>query len=255
MTDIAAAAEILAAGMLMGEPYATGVGAVSLAEAFDIQDAVAQRISDPLGGRGGWKIAWNVPHLMEKFAMPHPGMGRLFNNQIHHGDTDTRLSEYQSLMIEPEIVARLAMDIPPGQTYDTANIAPFVAGFTVGFEVLDRRNSPDTATASGILAQNVFNAGAVIGGKWTHVDDLDTARITTRLFDGDTVVAEGAGLAPQNPLEAVAFLANHFTGRGETMKAGEIVMCGSHTPLYPVTSHTKLSLSMGLLGEVSLRIS
>lgn len=255
MSDTSSKAEILAAGVLMGQAYNTLVDDMSLADAFDMQDAVTERLADARGGRGGWKIAWNVPHLMEKFGMPHPGMGQVFNDEIHYGDTNIALKNYQSLMIEAEIVARLSGDLGPGAEHTPQSVANAVEGFTVGYEVLDRRNSPPEAKAAGILAQNVFNAGAVIGDSWVSVDDLDTARITTRMSDGDEVVVEGAAMTPQAPLEAIAFLANHFSARGITMKAGDIVLCGSHIPLYPVETHTKFVLSMGPLGAVSLLVS
>ena len=179
MDDLDARAGQIAGGILAGAPFFEGLGDLTLADAFDLQDAVAERLAGPLGGRGGWKIAWNVPHLMEKFAMPHPGMGRVFKDHIRADGAEIQLADYQNLMIEAEIVARLSADIGPGRTHTKESVAAAVEGFTVGYEVLDRRASPADARAPAILAQNVFNAGAVHGATWVETGALDPGAIQT----------------------------------------------------------------------------
>jgi len=77
---------------------------------------------------------------------------------------------------------------------------------------------------------------------------------TTRVIHDDKVVFEDVGQAPQDPYEAISFLANHFTGRGFTMKEGQLILCGSHITPYPLTEPGKVTVSMGNLGEVSMSV-
>ena len=248
-------ADVVSTTILMDRPFHRAIGGFSLEDAFDVQDAVGERLLAPRGGLAGYKIAWNAEHLMEAFGMPHPGMGRVFSGQVQHGGGEVELSDFRGLCIEAEIVAILGGDLGPGQFWTAETVAPMVESFTVGFEVLDRLNAPQDATGPEILAHNVFNAGAVIGEIRAPALDVDFSAITTRVFDGQKVVAEGANLAPQNPFEAIAFLADHFCGRGYTLRAGDIVLCGSHIPLYLVEAPTRLGISMGVLGEVWLKVS
>lgn len=248
-------ADVVSTVVLMGRPFYVHTEAFSLAEALDVQDAVAARLEAPLDGLAGYKIAWNAPHLMEAFGMPHPGTGRVFKKQLQFGEGKVALDAFRGLFVEAEIVAFLGKDITPGQSYDAQSVRPFVRSFAAGFEVLDKFGVPEGATTQDILAHNVFNAGAVISTSAVPAAEFDAASVTTRVYDGDKVVAEGTGLAPQDPFEAVAFLANHFTGRGYTLKAGEVLLCGSHMPLYPVEAPTRLGISMGGLGDVWLTVS
>ena len=51
-----------------------------------------------------------------------------------------------------EIVARLSADIGPGRTHTKESVAAAVEGFTVGYEVLDRRASPALNTFCARMA-------------------------------------------------------------------------------------------------------
>ena len=248
-------ADIVSTVILMDRPFYEAESDFDLSAAFEVQDLVAERLAPPRGGLAGYKIAWNAPHLMEAFAMPHPGMGRVFASQVHRDRAEVRLSDFRGLFIEAEIAATLSADLAPGRVHDAQSVAGAVAGFSAAFEILDKFGAPATARAPDILAHNVFNAGAVIASASVPAAGFDSKRVTTRIRDGQRVVAEGAGLAPQDPFEAIAFLANHFTARGHTMRAGEFVLCGSHIPLYPVEAPTRLGISMGPLGEVWLTVS
>lgn len=253
--NIEALADVVSTVVLMGRPFQVSSEPLTLSDALDAQDALTPRLASPLGGLAGYKIAWNAPHLMKAMDMPHPGTGRVFSSQVQRGDSQIALSDFRGLFIEAEIVATLGRDITPGQTYDAASVAPYVASFSAGFEVLNKFGAPADAKSTDILAHNVFNAGAVVANAAVPASGFDASSVTTRVYDGQTIVAEGSNMAPQDPFEAIAFLANFFTGRGYTMKAGEIILCGSHIPLYPVEAPTRLGISMGGLGEVWLTVS
>ena len=248
-------ADIVATVIMMKRPFHVAGDGFDLAAAFDVQDAVAARLAPPLGGVAGYKIAWNVQHLMDAFDMPHPGMGRVFSNQLFRDKASVSLADFRGLCVEAEIAATLGSDLEPGPIYDAGSVASAVDGFSAAIEILDRFAAPQDARAPDILAHNVFNAGAVIGSKMVAATDVDFSTLTTRVLEGSHVLAEGTGTAPQDPFEAIAFLANHFTGRGHTLKAGEVILCGSHIPLHPVEAATRFGVSMGALGEVWLSVS
>lgn len=248
-------ADIISTHVLMDQPFDDGLGDLTLEQAFDLQDMVAERLRAPLGGVAGYKIAWNSPALMEKMAMPHPGMGRVFNAQLHDSGVQLSLGDYRDFMIEAEIVAHLGADLEPGQTHDAASVAAAIDGFTCGFELLDRRGAPGHATSPAIIGHNVFNAGAILGDATVAAEDLDMGEITTRVQVGQEMLVEDVNLAPQDPFEAVAFLANHFCGRGKVMAAGQVILCGSHIPLHAIDTPTYVAVSMGPLGAAEFEIS
>lgn len=245
-------ADIITTTVLMERPFHEDAANASLNEAFDVQDALIRRLMAPQGGVAGYKIAWNTPDAMQKKAMPHPGMGRVMKQLVHQDQANLPITGFRGLMIEAEIVAFLERDLDPGQTYARDDLADAVSGVSVGIELLNRYNSPPGVAASAAICHNIFNAGAIIGQNRVPLAELDMERLTTRVSAQGEIVAEGVNMAPQHPLDALAFLANHFTGRGQVMQAGQLVLCGSHIPLMAVTQPGEVVVSMTQLGSVSL---
>lgn len=222
---------------------------------FAAQFEMAPLVAAAKGGVGGRKIAWNAPALMRRFGMPHPGAGFVFADDICRGDATLKLGDYAEFMMEPEICAILAVDLAPrAGGWDRASAAEAVARFSVAFEFLDRRGCATDHPAS-ILANNVFNAGLchdVEGGmRPADLDPTTLHGVVTK--DGETLL-DGVGTAPQHPLDAVAFLGNHFNAHGATPKAGEVLMLGSHMPLTPVTGPGRFTWTVDGIGSVSFRM-
>jgi len=247
-------ADVAVTSITMGRPIFEGANKLTLEDSFDVADKVFSRIEKPKGGLAGYKIAWNTDALMEKFGLDHPGMGRVFNKQLRESGAKLALADFNEMMIEIEIVAILGEDLKPGITHSPQSVKTAVNTFTVGFEILNKLSTTSEPTAPAILAHNVFNAGAVLGDIRIPADDLDISKLTTRLSDRDNVVFEDVGVAPQDPFEAIAFLANHYTRRGFTLFAGQLILCGSHIPLYAITEAGEFSASMSSLGEVSFSV-
>lgn len=254
MTLLDQLADVAVTSITMGRPMFEGANKLNLSDAMDVADKVAERIEKPLGGLGGYKIAWNTDAQMQKFGLPHPGMGRVFNKFIRKDNAQIALADFNDLMIETEIVAILGEDLMPGSAHTPSSVKSVIEGVTVGFEVLNRLEAASDATPHSIIAHNVFNAGAVLGDIRIPPDELDISKITTRLSQNGSVVFEDIAKAPQDPFEAVAFLANHYTRRGFTLSAGQLVLCGSHIPLYPVSDACELSVSMSALGDVTFSV-
>lgn len=223
---------------------------------YEVQFAMAPAVAEAKGGVGGRKIAWNLPALMEKFGMTAPGAGHVFNDEICKGDANLHLSDYRNFMMEPEFAAVLAIDLAPrAGGWDRESAAEAVSHFTVAFELLDRREGPAEHAAS-ILANNVFNAGLCFDTEGRVAPaDLDTDALRTVVTHDGDVVLDKVGAAPQHPLDAVAFLANHFNAHGVTPKAGEILLCGAHMPLYPMDKPGKLTMTVEGVGEISYQMS
>jgi 2-keto-4-pentenoate hydratase len=123
------------------------------------------------------------------------------------------------------------------------------------FELVDTRDAyvPALELATAI-AQNVTNEGLVIGGPGLPPGALDIERLEVVITFDDVEVARITGAAPQHPLDAVAWLANHLADRGKFLEAGMTVLCGAHMPPKPVGSATRIHATMGSLGDVEFTI-
>ena len=203
------------------------------------------------GGFAGYKIAFNTLAMMNQLNITQPAVGRIIADQVYENGVKLDASNYRHLMIEPEIAAVLGDDIIAGDTVTTDMVEAAVARYFPAFEILDRRNFEGMMHVPTVVAHNVFNAGIVCGGPGVTPAEFDWHKVETRCTDNAETVVQGIGIAPQNPAEAVAFIANHAIARGQSLPKGSLLLLGAHSPLYKVESGREMRLSIAGLGEVS----
>jgi 2-keto-4-pentenoate hydratase len=204
----------------------------------------------------GYKIALNAKPLMEHFGVSEPISGQLFEDQRHLSSVELPSGDFRSLLIEPEIAAVMGHDLKAGNgKHDRESVLTAIAMFVPAFELVDTRDAhiPDLQLTTAI-AQNITNEGLVIGGPGILPLSLDVDNLDVTITFDDTRVAELKGSAPQHPLDAVAWLANHLELRGKRLEAGQIVLCGSHMPPKPVGTAKHIRADMGAVGNVEFTI-
>ena len=91
------------------------------------------------------------------------------------------------------------------------------------------------------IADNGVTARFVLSEQRLPVEDLDLSNSTVMLKKHDEEVASATGAAVLgDPARTVAWLANKLAGYHRSLKAGEIVLPDSMTPLYPVGAAHKV---------------
>jgi len=222
--------------------------------AYDAQDAALAVLAAGRGAIGGYKIAYNSPAQLTALGQSGPGAAYICADQIAQSGVTLSDNDYENLMIEPEIAAVLGQDVTPGQHYGHHDIAALVTRWCPAFELLDRRNTDGHFHVPTVLAHNIFNEGAVMGlGGVAVLPDM--AALRSQVFEGDKRVHDATGSAPQDPLDAACHLINHFTGRGQVMKAGTVLLCGTHMPIYKPTAGQDMRFDLGALGSVSFSLA
>lgn len=217
--------------------------------AYAIQDVVVESLAKDLGGVAGYKIAWNSPAQIAAQAPNAPAVGCVFSDYVQNSGVTFAATDFAQLVVEPEIIAVIGADITDtGQTADS--VRPQIAGFYVGFEIMERRNTNDTTLQHppSILANNIFNHGLVLGDV-RHATLGNIADMETVLNLNDAEIFRNRGAAPQDPAEAVAFIANNLASRGKNLCAGDLILCGTHFPPFTVKRGARLHVQMGGLGD------
>ncbi|MEL6584325.1 MAG: fumarylacetoacetate hydrolase family protein [Pseudomonadota bacterium] len=220
------------------------IAGLSLADAYDLQDIVAEH----LGPVGGYKIAWNGPGLPERFGMTDPAVARVFAGELRETGAVLDAADFRQPTLEPEIAAVLGADIPANDVpYTGDSVAPFISGYRVAFEVLDRR---DVSAPHGesIIAGGVFNRGAVLGEALLTTLPKSVATLD---LDGERLLDRATGTAPQPPTEAVAYVANLMLARGAPLSAGMVILCGSHRGLLTISQGSDAAFEIEGLGRVT----
>lgn len=223
----------------------------SLDMAYDLQDEVVALLPDHCGR----KIAMNSSSLMQLGGISEPIVGYVLGNGPISPSTGLSLSDYRELAIEPEFAAVIGQDIAAGTVLDPAQIGDVVERFSLSFEILDKRHDTFEMHPPSFVANNVFNAGVVLDEASLDLSELTAATYRASFTAAGQTVFDACGTAPQNPIEACAFVINHFTSRGQTIKAGEVVLCGAHHPPMVIEGAGEYVFSLSGSAQVSLSIS
>ncbi len=229
----------------------------SLAEAYEVQDAVHDRFTAAGWGQlGGHKIALTSKAIQELCGVDQPAGGAIFARTIHQSPATLRLADFMHLGLEFELGVRLGSDLPAaGAPYTRDNVAPAVRACMPAFELIEDRHADYTdLDAASILTDKCWCGGVVIGPEvadWRGLD-LETTPVEL-LWNGELVDRGVTGAAMGHPLESLAWLANLLASRGRGMRAGEIVITGSALKTRFPAVGDEITYRIAGLGETTVR--
>lgn len=210
-------------------------------QAYAIQDAFVDAKARDCGAPIGWKIALSNQTMQQFVGLTEPIAGRLHSKQVVASPARTRAAGYGRLLIEFEIAVELGQDLAPrAGGYNRDSVAPAVAAVRPAFELADDRGADySTLNLYGLqlVADNAWNEGAVLGQRRIDWQSLDLAAIVGVVTLDGKAIGRGFGRdLLGHPLDALAWLANHTSKRGLTMRAGEVAILGSLvTSKFPLT--------------------
>ncbi len=198
-------------------------------QGYDLQNSLSALLEAEKGPVCGYKIGCTTPVMQEFLNISHPCAGCLYTNEVYDRSVTLRLADYVSVGIECEIAVQLNRDLPPMQTpYTQDHVESAVEAVMAAAELVDNRYTDfhDFGIPS-LIADDFFSCGAVLGAPVSPAQlDLSTAKGTT-LIGGEEAGSGYGNAVMGHPYEALAWLANLKTGRGEMLKAGDVVMTGS----------------------------
>jgi 2-keto-4-pentenoate hydratase len=100
-----------------------------------------------------------------------------------------------------------------------------------------------------LIADNAWNGGIVIGAGVPAPRGGDLSGIAGRLARNGNEVAAGR---TDDPLGALAWLANLAAGRGRPIQAGMVVITGSVVPTVDVAAGERLAFALDGVGDVNM---
>ncbi|MDH3664548.1 MAG: fumarylacetoacetate hydrolase family protein, partial [Alphaproteobacteria bacterium] len=158
--------------------------------------------------------------------------------------------------VECEIAVRLGASLAPAdRSHDRHSVGEAVESCMAAVEIVDDRyvdyRSLDTPT---LIADDFFNAGAVLGLVVSDWRSLDLAGLEGRMTVNGETVGEGVGSAILgHPFEALAWLASALNARGRSLQEGEIVLLGSIVQTAWVAAGDRVDITIDGLGSANLR--
>jgi 2-keto-4-pentenoate hydratase len=218
----------------------------------------AQLGKQGLGAQSGWKIGCTTPVMQDYLDIPHPCAGTLYDATTFEGHASLRAANYFQLGLECEIAVRLASDITPGNGDHTRkSVATAVGAVMTSVEIVEHRfRDFATAATPSLVADDFFSVGCVIGAPKSLEELGDLSALTGGFrINGATPESQGTGDAILGrPLNALAWLANHLSGRGNILHAGHIVTLGSVVKTIYPDPGTTIEAGFDRLAPVKLNI-
>ncbi len=251
------AAETIARWRLDGTPIGELPAAIRPAteeDAYAVQAALHGRLEEAgRGTLGGYKIGCTTPVMQEYLKIQQPCAGGVFEPTVHEREATVQATSYLKLGVECEIAVRLKRDLGAGAA---DHVADAVGAVMAAMELVeDRYQDYGRLGIHPLIADDFFNAGAVLGGPRSldAAGNLTTVRGAMRI-NGE-VVGRGRGADVMgHPLNALAWIARRYAELGWTLPAGSFVLLGSVVQTHWVVAGDAVVCEIERLGRTMLEV-
>ena len=225
-------------------------GGLSLEAAHAVCEHNVERRLEAGGRIAGYKVGFtNIP-VRDKMGLPDSTYGYLFEDMVLESGGSLDMSELIAPRIETEICFRLKDELS-GAGLGIEDVLAATDAVSASFEICDARILDWKCPYPDFFADNGFSARIVLSGQWVPVADVDLLGETVALSKDGEVFAEGAGeMALGHPANAVAWLAGKLAERDSGLKAGDLVMTGTLTPITPIEQGSAYEGAFSMLGKV-----
>ena len=222
----------------------------NVAEAYAGQAALVELWMPRLGPVAGLKIATTTKVMQALMGIDHPCMGTIFKSRIWNSPAEIRKADFINVRIECELAVRLGRDLPnTGAPYTRESVRGAVKEVMAAFELIEDRFADYKATkALTLIVDNAWNGGIVIGPPKAVPADFELNGIQGTLKSNGKLVGEGK---TDDPMGALAWLANQAVATNRPMTAGMVVITGSCIATLDIAPGERLDFALAGVGEVS----
>jgi 2-oxopent-4-enoate/cis-2-oxohex-4-enoate hydratase len=226
---------------------------ITLEDAYQIQLRMIQRRVDAGESIVGKKIGVTSKVVMDMLKVNQPDFGQMTSGMVLNEGEPIRVDTLIAPRAEAEVAFILKRDLQgPGVT--AADVLRATDCVMPCFEIVDSRIKDWKIKIQDTVADNASCGVLTLGGQRKSPRQLDLALAGMVLDKNGEVISTSTGAAVQgSPVNAVAWLANTLGRLGIGLKAGEVILSGSQSPLVPVKAGDSLYCSVGGLGSTSVR--
>ncbi len=223
----------------------------TVAEAYAAQEELRELWVPRLGPVAGLKIATTTKIMQELMGIDHPCGGMIFASRIHRSPATIRKSDYVNVRVECELAVRLGRDLPrEAAPHSRDSVRGAIGEVMAAFELIeDRFADYKTSKALSLIADNAWNGGIVVGPAMPPPAGLDLNGITGRLARNGKEEAIGR---TDDPLGALAWLANLAAERNRPMAAGMVVITGSVVTTVDIAPGEQLDFVLEGIGATTM---
>ena len=221
-------------------------------DGYAAQEALVELWRPIKGDIAGRKIATTTRVMQDLMGIDHPCGGLIYENTVHESGVSVRLADHVHVVVECELAVRLDSDLPAKEApYTRDEVRAAVGTVAPAFELIEDRNAIyREADARTLLADNAWNAGIVLGKERAFPKDRElNGQRGSASING---APKGDGLS-DDPMGALAWIANLAISRGDPMRDGMVVITGSVIPTFEVSTGEEVVFEIDHIGEVVAR--
>ncbi len=228
---------------------------ITIEDAYRIQQRMIERRLAKGETVIGKKIGVTSKAVQQMLKVYQPDFGLLLSGMVYAESLPIPVSSMIAPRAEAEVAFILKRDLNgPGVT--AADVLRATDYVLPCFEIVDSRIQDWKIKIQDTVADNASCGVFVLGGQARSLRGLDLAVAGMVVEKNGEVVSTSAGAAVQgSPVNAVAWLANTLGALGIPLKAGEVILSGSQSPLMNVVAGDSFLCSVGGLGSCSVRFS
>jgi 2-keto-4-pentenoate hydratase len=223
-------------------------------EAYAAQEALRELWRPLYGELAGLKIATTTKVMQQLMGIDHPCGGMIYERRVHGSPASIRLGDYMHVVIECELAVRMGRTLAKkAQPYTREDVRAAVSVVMPAFELIeDRKAVYKESKALSLIADNAWNAGIVLGAPMSVGADKSLDGIKGKLAINGKDVREGL---TDDPMGALAWLANLAADRNRPLQAGMVVITGSLIPTLPIAAGERLVFEIEGIGKAELSAS
>ena len=235
------------------EPLTRRHPGITLDDAYLIQLRMIERRRAAGEVLIGKKIGVTSQVVMDMLGVDQPDFGHLLSGMVFNEGEAIDTARLIAPRAEAEVAFILDRDLTgPGVT--AADVLRATDCVMPCFEIVDSRIRDWKIRIQDTVADNASCGVFTLGGVRRSPRQLDLALAGMVLEKNGEIVSTSCGASVQgSPVNAVAWLANTLGRRGIGLKAGDVILSGSQSPLVPVRPGDSLHCSVGGLGSTSVR--
>jgi 2-keto-4-pentenoate hydratase len=187
-----------------------------------------------------------------------PVFGRLSSCFVLPGPAQIDSSKFAFLGIEVEFAFEISRDFPSTDIkHSTKTVIEYVAAVVPAIEFVGHRFSDwSKFDAPLLVADNAVHQAWVPGTGVADWHGLDLKSHQVQLLVNGELKLRGSGEnVLEDPLNALAWLANELPRWGRSLQAGEFVTTGTCTDVYTAQAGDEIRADFGALGSVELKLA
>ncbi|MEM7133862.1 MAG: fumarylacetoacetate hydrolase family protein [Chloroflexota bacterium] len=224
---------------------------LSYADAYTFQESLSAQFEDTGDSRVGYKLGLTGPQ--RPFGAEEPLYGRIHKSMILDNQETVQLSHFVRAMMELEIAFIFENDLdypatPESLSLAISHVAPAVELPDLLFADMENLSWLDLI-AIGVAPRRV------IVGDLVALDDIDVNEVSVQASYNGEASTEGLGANVMgDQWVALDFLAEKLNDRGVQIRAGDIVITGSMSPMVPINPG-QYEVDYGSLGQIAFEVA